>query len=411
MAGLAEQLAKFKIDGDKEEDCGTVTVDVFADGAVAGDGGKVVRIVHISDTHGKHWDLWRSGAIPHGDVLVHSGDFMTAREKTIGEVEDVLVDMNRFFDEVTHREVIFVAGNHEYCMFDYRSHCSHITHSKSGKSATMGERKKERKVAEAAHSEGTRERKRDKVKKILSLSSDKEVGERKRDKVKKILGGKERREEKKRGKEAAAGEKDVSTSDCDLAPAPLLPSGKDQVTEMERRAQRAKRVDIYRSKEDVQNMLTNCHYLEGDMVEIDGIRFFGVPWNSSGMAFGLKGEERKKKWESVPGDGAIHVLVTHGPSFGILDKAWTNKEERYAAAQRDSETGKCLVCREKWHAHYGHWGCRILSEELERIRPRAVLFGHVHDNNGAETHLGILHVNSSMDLRPRAHVVNYHLPA
>ena len=33
----------------------------------------VTRIVHISDTHMAHNDLVK--VIPHGDILIHSGDF------------------------------------------------------------------------------------------------------------------------------------------------------------------------------------------------------------------------------------------------------------------------------------------------------------------------------------------------
>mmetsp|Transcript_1152 Transcript_1152/g.4122 ORF Transcript_1152/g.4122 Transcript_1152/m.4122 type:complete len:383 (-) Transcript_1152:42-1190(-) len=380
---LAEQLAKYKVDRDGDEESGPASVDVYAAGCEPGGGVEVVRIVHISDTHGKHWELLRSGAIPHGDVLVHSGDFMTAREKTVGEVEDVLLDMNRFFGELSHREVLFVAGNHEYCMFDYSD------------AREEGDTRGRKEKKEGGNAE--RERKRDKVKKLLSHSERKERKERKR--AEKEAKKEEKREEKEE-LERARGVREESSA----------PPSSDTAAEKEtqRRAQRARRRDRYKSKAEIQAALPNCRYLEDGEAVVAGVRFYGVPWNSSGMAYGLKTDERTAKWATVPG-GRVDVLITHGPAFGILDKAWTNKDQ-YAAVQCDTETGKCKVCGERWHKRYGHWGCKVLRNEVARIAPRAVLFGHVHDSNGAQEVGDVLFVNSAMDLRPRAHVINYHLP-
>lgn len=68
-----------------------------------------MKIIHISDTHGKHREL---GAMPDGDVLVHSGDFSFA-----GSDNEALDFLNWFCDQ-PHKHKIFVAGNHDVAMWD-----------------------------------------------------------------------------------------------------------------------------------------------------------------------------------------------------------------------------------------------------------------------------------------------------
>ena len=58
------------------------------------------------------------------------------------------------------------------------------------------------------------------------------------------------------------------------------------------------------------------------MVEIDGIKIWGSPITPYfyGWAYNRnRGEEIKKHWDLIPDD--IDILVTHGPAFGIMDKA------------------------------------------------------------------------------------------
>lgn len=68
---------------------------------------RVLRLVHISDTHLGHTDL----AIPMGDVLVHSGDFFDCH--TRGNFLDEVSELDKFFARQPHKYKIFVAGNHE----------------------------------------------------------------------------------------------------------------------------------------------------------------------------------------------------------------------------------------------------------------------------------------------------------
>jgi Icc-related predicted phosphoesterase len=63
-----------------------------------------VKLVLISDTHGKHADL----KLPAGDIIIHAGDIS---DHGIGrEVEDFL----QWFDGLKFRHKIFIAGNHDF---------------------------------------------------------------------------------------------------------------------------------------------------------------------------------------------------------------------------------------------------------------------------------------------------------
>ena len=64
------------------------------------------------------------------------------------------------------------------------------------------------------------------------------------------------------------------------------------------------------------------HYLQDSEVTIDGIKFYGSPWQPEfyNWAFNLpRGEKLAQKWAEIPDN--TDVLITHGPAYGILDYA------------------------------------------------------------------------------------------
>lgn len=67
-----------------------------------------LSILHISDTHNLHRAM---GTLPDADVLVHSGDF------TMGGTEDEAIDFLEWFCAQPHRHKIFIAGNHDDCLY------------------------------------------------------------------------------------------------------------------------------------------------------------------------------------------------------------------------------------------------------------------------------------------------------
>eukprot|EP00928_Gymnodinium_smaydae_P094009 TRINITY_DN7841_c0_g4_i1.p1 TRINITY_DN7841_c0_g4~~TRINITY_DN7841_c0_g4_i1.p1 ORF type:complete len:238 (+),score=29.02 TRINITY_DN7841_c0_g4_i1:123-836(+) len=62
-----------------------------------------VRIVCVSDTHGKHRDI----VVPDGDVLIHAGDF------TLYGSAAHAADFDAWLAELPHRVKLVVVGNHE----------------------------------------------------------------------------------------------------------------------------------------------------------------------------------------------------------------------------------------------------------------------------------------------------------
>lgn len=84
-----------------------------------------MRILHISDTHGRH-PLLRK--LPKADVIIHSGD--TSCSATENEVLEFL---NWFFG-LDYPHKIFVAGNHDDFLYDRQiedlpDNCHYLCHS------------------------------------------------------------------------------------------------------------------------------------------------------------------------------------------------------------------------------------------------------------------------------------------
>jgi predicted phosphohydrolase len=107
-------------------------------------------------------------------------------------------------------------------------------------------------------------------------------------------------------------------------------------------------------------------YLQDSEVTIDGVRFWGSPWQPAfnDWAFNLpRGEALARKWALIP--AGIHVLVTHGPPHGIGD--WCDEPVRQ--------------------------GCEHLLAAVRRIRPLLHLFGHIHQDRGFWQQDGICFAN------------------
>ncbi|MGD1066843.1 MAG: metallophosphatase domain-containing protein [Vulcanimicrobiaceae bacterium] len=119
-------------------------------------------------------------------------------------------------------------------------------------------------------------------------------------------------------------------------------------------------------------------YLEDDGVTIEGLRFWGSPWQPRffDWAFNLdRGAALAAKWNMIP--TATDVLVTHGPPAGILDLAVSGE----------------------------HVGCADLLRRVQALRPRVHVFGHIHEAAGVLEQHGTTFVNASIcdvDYRPTA---------
>jgi Icc-related predicted phosphoesterase len=67
-----------------------------------------MRILHLSDTHSKHRLLKN---LPNADIIIHSGDV------SFGGSENEVMEFIEWFGKLPYRYKIFVAGNHDDCLF------------------------------------------------------------------------------------------------------------------------------------------------------------------------------------------------------------------------------------------------------------------------------------------------------
>lgn len=106
---------------------------------------------------------------------------------------------------------------------------------------------------------------------------------------------------------------------------------------------------------DAEAVMRHCTYLKDSGTTIDGIHFYGSPWQPWFMdwAFNLpRGDALREKWDLIPGH--TDVLITHGPPLGQGDRIYSGDQV----------------------------GCDELTKAVERIRPKLHIFGHIHESYG-----------------------------
>ncbi len=113
-------------------------------------------------------------------------------------------------------------------------------------------------------------------------------------------------------------------------------------------------------------------YLQDELITIEGVTFYGSPWTPEfcGWAFSthqFDGQDPDEVWEKVP--EGIDVLVTHGPAWGRFDVPFGG---------------------------YNHVGCPSLMRNIQRIKPRVHIFGHIHSPGDVVGADGIRHINASV---------------
>jgi Icc-related predicted phosphoesterase len=124
-------------------------------------------------------------------------------------------------------------------------------------------------------------------------------------------------------------------------------------------------------EDGLQSLPENVHYLEDSGVEIEGIKFWGMPWtprfyNWAFMTY--TPEEAQEKAALIPED--TEILVTHGPPRGVLDLT-TYGAERV--------------------------GCIELAARLYELpNVKVHSFGHIHEEYGVEELNDRTYINASI---------------
>lgn len=112
---------------------------------------------------------------------------------------------------------------------------------------------------------------------------------------------------------------------------------------------------------NIDGLDPNVHYLCNSAVEIDGIKFYGVP-----MFMGDCVTDRQaRNIEKIPLD--TDVLITHSPAYGILD----------------------------FDDNINYGDEQLLTKVME-VHPRLHLFGHIHAQRGTAIQHGITFSNGAI---------------
>jgi Icc-related predicted phosphoesterase len=113
------------------------------------------------------------------------------------------------------------------------------------------------------------------------------------------------------------------------------------------------------------------HYLEDTECRINGISFYGTPWQPEfgcGWAFTLNAEEElREKWQNIPRMYRFSSLM--GPPAGILD---FTVDRNHAGSMS------------------------LLAEVIQRIKPKLHIFGHIHEGHGICSITHTMFINASI---------------
>ncbi len=123
----------------------------------------------------------------------------------------------------------------------------------------------------------------------------------------------------------------------------------------------------------------NVIYLQDSEIVIDGIKFYGTPYQPEFFpehwAFNKNPEKLKLIYGMIPND--VDVLITHCPPRFTLDK----------------------------NSHGDNCGSYELLEAISKRKIKLNVFGHIHQGYGIETEHGKTFINASV-LDDRYYLVN-----
>lgn len=140
-------------------------------------------------------------------------------------------------------------------------------------------------------------------------------------------------------------------------------------------------------EEAKQIALESCprvHFIDHNLVEIEGIRIFGsawTPWFHNWAWNGARSLEEaqhkqipylKDKWDNIPTE--VDIIATHGPCYGFLDQVY----------HVDGVTPKEKV------------GCDLLYNKFINSKAKIHICGHIHSGHGHKEFNGKHFYNASI---------------
>lgn len=126
-------------------------------------------------------------------------------------------------------------------------------------------------------------------------------------------------------------------------------------------------------------------YLEDDGITLDGVKFYGSPWQHqfAGYDFYLPWRSRAlvEKWAKIPND--TNVLITHTPPYGILDLVPQKAVAPFIKPGAEDDLVRV--------------GDQDLLARVARLpNLKAHVFGHIHFSYGEHIKAGIKFVNAAI---------------
>ena len=112
---------------------------------------------------------------------------------------------------------------------------------------------------------------------------------------------------------------------------------------------------------NIEGLDSNVHFLCNSSIEIEGIKFYGIPMFLSDCVT----ERQNQNYAKIPGD--TDVLITHSPAYGILDF--------------DDNI---------------HYGSEELLKKISNLNLKAHLFGHIHAQHGITTLSNTIYSNGAI---------------
>lgn len=111
-------------------------------------------------------------------------------------------------------------------------------------------------------------------------------------------------------------------------------------------------------------------YLFHEAINIEGINFFGSPWNPYYYDWAFQyhrfTDQATALWNQIPDN--TDILITHTPPLGQLDR----------------------------NLHGESVGCQALAHALARVAPKYHLFGHIHEGYGVKESEAITFINAAI---------------